>query len=123
MIWIIAWRLGGELVRREDRIKLEYHNLVVDHFRSDNTHIRTIALRNNARQRTKYLNSDGPQGALAWIDEWETLLKGPDDALISMCVEESEHANALRQMTPFAGVLTQAERLAAIQKVRHGLAS
>jgi hypothetical protein len=48
-----------------------------------------------------------------WIDDgsvhahyalrWSQLLAGPFDALRAVMLEESEHARALRQVTPFAG--------------------
>jgi hypothetical protein len=43
-------------------------------------------------------------------DAWRKLIDGPRDVLLKVLVEDSETMTALRQATPFAGVLTPAER-------------
>jgi hypothetical protein len=55
----------------------------------------------------------GPDPAL---DEWRTLLKAtPFPELLRLLTEESEHADRLRQSSPFAGILTEPERTAVFQ--------
>jgi hypothetical protein len=47
----------------------------------------------------------------AWT-EWRTILTTrPVSEIISLLGEKSENANRLRQSSPFAGVLTEEERL------------
>jgi hypothetical protein len=48
-----------------------------------------------------------------YLQTWETLAQqGGMEACLSMAVEDSERAAALRQASPFAGLLTNAERFA-----------
>ena len=50
-----------------------------------------------------------PKLALA---EWEQILGGPTDQIAQFLTEQSERATRLRQSSPFAGVLSEAERKA-----------
>ncbi len=45
-----------------------------------------------------------------WLDEWERLLHGPVDKLLATLVSPSPKSRELRQNSPFAGLLTEAER-------------
>jgi hypothetical protein len=45
-----------------------------------------------------------------WLDEWERLLDGPLPELLTALTSPSPPSRELRQMTPFAGVLTVEER-------------
>ena len=47
--------------------------------------------------------------ARRWLDEWERLLHGPVDTLLATLVSSSPKSRELRQNTPFAGVLGEAE--------------
>ncbi len=53
-----------------------------------------------------------------YVSEWEALLAGPRDALVERLLADDESARALRQTTPFAGVLSPAERHALWRAVR-----
>lgn len=56
-----------------------------------------------------------------WLDEWETLLRGPLDRVLEALTSRSPRARELRQNSPFAGVLTERERqrvLAAFRAAR-----
>lgn len=50
------------------------------------------------------------------LREWEALLRGPRDELLAMMSRTDEHATRLRQSSPFAGVLSNAERTAILQE-------
>ena len=67
---------------------------------------------NIARQR-KHVR--GP-GAHAWLDEWEALRSGPLEPLIALMLDTSAHSIDMRQVGPFIGVLTDAERREAIAR-------
>jgi hypothetical protein len=54
-------------------------------------------------------SSDQPQ---PYWDKWREILARPLPEILSLLVEESEHMTAMRQMTPFAGVLDPRERWA-----------
>ena len=53
--------------------------------------------------------------AVRWLDEWERLLGGSLVELVNVLLSRSPAACDLRQSTPFAGVLTSGERLAAMR--------
>lgn len=56
-----------------------------------------------------------------YVERWLALLDGPLPALLDKLVEDSEDARALRQSTPFAGVLEARERRAIHRTVRREL--
>ena len=64
-----------------------------------------LAFENLERMRT---TSRGQ--ARRWLDEWERLLHGPVDKLLAALVSPSPKGRELRQNSPFAGVLSEAER-------------
>jgi len=45
------------------------------------------------------------------LSEWQEILDAPTDEVFKILCEDSEHAIRLRQSNPFAGVLTEQERL------------
>jgi hypothetical protein len=45
-------------------------------------------------------------------DAWRDILKRPLDEVLAIMVEESERMTAMRQASPFAGILTPRERWA-----------
>ncbi len=51
-------------------------------------------------------------GVLPYLSAWESLLDGDLDVCLSFAVERSERANAMRQASPFGGVLSHRERFA-----------
>lgn len=55
--------------------------------------------------------------AQGWVTEWNTLVDGGDiTRLVESMLQPDERGVDLRQMTPFAGVLSQEERLVAVHK-------
>lgn len=48
----------------------------------------------------------------AYFDAWREILSRPLDEVLAVIVEDSERMTAMRQCTPFAGVLDQRERWA-----------
>lgn len=88
---------------RVDERSLAMHRLVAAKLR-ENPAILEEA-RNNLRRWQKMAGS--PAVALA---EWEGILNAPIDQISHLLEERSERANRLRQSSPFAGVLTEAER-------------
>jgi hypothetical protein len=53
-------------------------------------------------------------GARVWLQEWRRLLDGPLVDLLAALTSPAPRSRELRQNSPFAGVLTDAERLAAL---------
>jgi len=65
-----------------------------------------------AKENVTKLKSGHIRGAgRRWIDEWERLLDGPVDLVLDALTSRAPRARELRQNSPFAGVLTEQERL------------
>ena len=62
--------------------------------------------------------ADTARHAARRLDAWEVLLEGSLLELVDVLLSRSQAASDLRQSTPFAGVLTPEERLAAMRRVR-----
>lgn len=98
--------------RPENRVQLELHRTLLAKLLGDLSEIRPVVQRNLARMREAVR---GDQAA-AWLDEWADLIEHPGPALVDAFVATDEHNTDLRQVSPFAGLLTQDERLAAIAR-------
>ena len=87
-----------------DRRLLALHELVRSKFMLDPTGVRSLAIENLDRWRARGADCDG-------YSQWRLVLRtSSNDELASLLVERSERADALRQSTPFTGVITQDER-------------
>lgn len=101
------------LLRREERVSYELHRAVAEKITEDPQSVlskaRTNLERMASRTRDAYANG--------WVTEWNTLVNGGDiNRLVASMLGPDERGIDLRQMTPFAGVLSQEERLVAIHK-------
>lgn len=90
---------------RLDERSLAMHRLIARKVQAD------PALLDRARANLRrWQETEGsPKLALA---EWEQILRSPVDQVAQFLTERSERATRLRQSSPFAGVLTEAERRA-----------
>lgn len=52
----------------------------------------------------------------ATLLEWKDLLNGPRETLLTLLTSSDERATRLRQSSPFAGVLTAAERSSVLRQ-------
>lgn len=102
--------------QREDQFGYQLHITIAGLLPQRGDEIREIGRRNLARMRQR----SGSAIRDSWLDEWENLLNGSDDELTTGMLQIGERGNDLRSMSPFAGVLDQAERLAALHKARNG---
>jgi hypothetical protein len=59
----------------------------------------------------------------AYADAWRELLEGPFEALLAVLSDRGDRAAALRQCTPFVGVIDQQTRLRIWRQERERLAS
>lgn len=73
-----------------------------------------VARENLARMRERHTRGRPAQ----WLGEWQALLDGPLDELLLTLTSPAPRARELRQNSPFAGVLTDAERAAVLQATR-----
>jgi transcriptional regulator with XRE-family HTH domain len=107
------WRYQPAAIRpatmtREDTRSLALHRVIASRLLADPDPI-LAKVRQNLR-RMRRANSDG--SADRWFDQWERLLDGPIAGVVSVLVSHDQEARDLRQVTPFAGVLTDLERRA-----------
>nr|BFE64543.1 helix-turn-helix domain-containing protein [Dactylosporangium thailandense] len=93
--------------RREVEKSLWLHRAVAGKLVAHPVRGMALAYRNLAHRRE--VHSDG--SADTWFDAWERLLDEGVDAVVDMITARTELAAEFRQNTPFAGLLTDRERL------------
>lgn len=100
-----------DLHRIGEARSLAYHRVIAERVAADPRRI-TIA--------RAHMLDWGARRTLSqeYVDRWLALLDGPLPELLAKLVEDSEDARALRQSTPFAGVLDARERRAIHRSVR-----
>lgn len=94
-----------------DARSLAYHIAIADRLRADPALIQAATERVAVWRRT---------GSVAkfYVDRWTQWLALPPKDLTTVLVESSEEADALRQVSPFAGVLSPRERWALWRQTR-----
>ena len=97
---------------RDQARSLFLHFEISQVLRSRGAAVIEIARRNISRMRS--LNPH----ASPLLDEWERILQGTVDQIVGRMLDPSEHGRDLRQVTPFAGVLTPAQRAATYASFR-----
>ena len=95
-------RLSGPEIRT-----LEMHRAITTKIESGTERVREIAQRNLQVLRAQ----DTAGNAEPYLDAWEDLISGPVARLIAVMTSTDQAARDLRQASPFAGVLTDEERL------------
>jgi transcriptional regulator with XRE-family HTH domain len=93
---------------REERRSLALHRAIAAKLAADPASVLARARKNLRVMRRA--NEDG--AAERWFGEWERRLRGPFAGIIEALVSHDQHARDLRQVTPFAGVLSDEERRA-----------
>ena len=91
---------------REDRRSLALHRAISTGLLESPTRVLSRARRNLTRMRERH------GGARALLDEWARILEQSVDEIVAVMTNPGLHARDLRQVTPFAGVLSTAERTA-----------
>lgn len=104
-----------DTTRRDERVSYELHVELAHLLRREPERIKAIAQANLQRMRETSRNSL----AVSWLDAWEDMLDLPVDELERRMLDDSELALELRQMSPFAGALSQDERSIAIRKAAY----
>ena len=100
--------------QRESRVLWELHQAVSRRLAADAAPVMAVIPRNLARSRHQVTGSVAQQ----WLDEWEAAYRDGPQALIALCAAPGDHGDSLRQVSPFAGALPNAERLAAIRRAQ-----
>ena len=109
-----AVRLIGASMTRKDRVSLAIHYLVAKQLLTDEERVRARARRNLETMRQA--NRDG--AATTYLVEWERLIYGPLEQLLATLAAVDHHARDLRNVTPFAGVVSDPQRRALIRAIR-----
>ena len=89
-----------------DARSLALHRLIAAKIRNDPVLFEKVRATIGRFRRIVCANSQ------PYLIEWERAIDQGIDAALALATEESEHATALRQASPFAGILTEPERLA-----------
>ncbi|MHA6668595.1 helix-turn-helix domain-containing protein [Homoserinimonas sp. A447] len=98
--------------RREERVTMELHRELARKLREDPQRVLAVAPKNLDRLRTRLTSPIGQ----SWVNRWAELINSPLDVLIAGMLADTPQGRELRQNSPFAGALTQDERLAAIER-------
>lgn len=91
---------------RDQLRSLWLNRAVADKLVSDPAAVIAIGRRNLAKLRQ--VHTQGP--VVESFDKWEKLLDGPVASIVAVLTSEADDAIQLRQNSPFAGVLSPAER-------------
>ena len=102
---------GGH--QRIDRRSLELHREIAAKLRA------RPELLEIARENLDRWTQMGGRSQPYW-DRWREILKRPLPEILALLEEESETMTAMRQATPFAGVLEPAERWAVYRRFERG---
>lgn len=114
---IEALRERAERMTRDQLRSLWFGHAVAGAFVAAPEKVTKLALRNVAKMRKTHRGQ-----AKRWLDEWEELLAGPVELVLEALTSKSPRARELRQNSPFAGVLSDAERTRVLEqfgKVKH----
>jgi hypothetical protein len=95
--------------QRIDRRSLALHRAIAEKLRAD------PALIQIAHDNLDRWSAKGGRSQPYW-DAWRAILKRPLPVILELLEEESERMTAMRQATPFAGVLEPAERWAIYER-------
>lgn len=99
-------------VRRDERVAYELHRALAKRLIDDPDAVLAVVPDNLAKMRTKTHGGHAHE----FLDKWERLAKGPLGGIIDVALGTDERSIELRQHSPFAGALTDDERLEAIAR-------
>lgn len=115
----LAASLGLELVvtyapqlTREDQRSLTYHRAVADVLKRD-----PVSAIGRAKGTLAKM-SQGQPWAKALFDRWRSWMDLPVEELISKMIDPGMMAREMRQVTPFAGLLTPKDRVRILKRFR-----
>lgn len=89
---------------REERRSLFLHRAIAERLAGDPGPVIERARRTLQRMR------EASPGPIPLLREWATLLRRPPEELVPLLTDPGPHARELRQVTPFAGILSAPER-------------
>lgn len=77
--------------------------------------LRQPELLEKSRSRLKRMQRSMPY-AKTYLKRWEDLMSGPMERVLRVLGADDEESKALRHVSPFAGVLSEQERLAVLRR-------
>src|SRR5689334_22765833 len=101
---------------RIDRRSIALHGAIAEKLR-DGPELMDIARENLDR------GSQSAGRSQPYWDAWREILSRPLPEILALLTEDSERMRAMRQATPFAGILDPAERLAIYRRFEIGAAA
>lgn len=87
-----------------DQRSLELHRLITEKIRQDPDLFANVK-KTLTRWRTVACSNSQP-----YLEEWQRLVDLGTEECLAVATEDSERANAMRQASPFCGILTNEER-------------
>jgi hypothetical protein len=78
-------------------------------------------LQEAAAMLSRWRNQAGPTRSDPYWNEWETLLENGVDAIEQSVCVDSDHAAALRSVSPLSVLITQAERSQLLRQAREAV--
>ena len=98
----------------DQRRSLWLNTAIAGHLVHDPEHV----LR-RARTNLELMEKRHTRGQAAhWLSEWRTLLWGPTERIMEVLTSPTPWAREMRQNSPFAGVLDEADRVAVLEAFR-----
>lgn len=108
----VVEHVDGPRWTRVEEKSLAIHRMIAARLLQDPT-----STLKKARHNLANLRSADRGNAARWLDEWDALLERPTDEIVTAMLARTQRSIDLRQMTPFAGVLTDTERRKALRSV------
>lgn len=104
---IEAFRTRSERPSRDQRRSLWLNTAVAGRLVTDPNLVLLLA-----RTNLEKLSETHPRGQAAhWLSEWRSLLDGPTERVLEVLTSPTPYAREMRQNAPFAGVLSDEERM------------
>jgi transcriptional regulator with XRE-family HTH domain len=97
---------------REDLRSLAYHQAIIEKLKREPATVLT-----KARRNIEIMSKKHPD-AKKLFDQWRQWLDLPMNDLVNCCLDSSPLARDMRQVTPFAGLLSAHERLMILKEFR-----
>ncbi len=111
-VGLSCYPIVGTPLTRDQARSLALHAAISQELRKRGDEVLGIARRNISQMRS--LNPH----ASTLLDEWQRILNGTTDQIVARMLDPSEHGRDLRQVTPFAGVLSPTKRAAVYKSFR-----
>ncbi|HKY14424.1 MAG TPA: helix-turn-helix transcriptional regulator [Microthrixaceae bacterium] len=100
--------VGPPMTRDQER-SLVLHRHLAERLVADPRRVLSTA------RRTLATMEEANPGAKPLLEEWSRIIDRPLEEVVSQLLDPSEHGRDLRQVTPFAGVLSARERAAIVR--------